>query len=185
MKKIFFFVTILTCLCKQTRESPLVFSCSDGVANFFSYAPLEIIKASTNQVRGAIDISTRTFFFAISVNTFQGFNSGLQQEHFNENYIESDEFPEATFKGKFIEEVDFSQEGSYEVRSKGILELHGVKRERIIKGMLTVKDNTLGVSAQFTVLLEDHNIKVPRVVYQKISPEIEVTLNAILKPNSE
>jgi polyisoprenoid-binding protein YceI len=155
------------------------------VVNFFSYAPLEIIKARSNTVRGAIDISTRTFFFAISVNTFQGFNSGLQQEHFNENYIESDEFPEATFKGKFIEEIDFSQEGAYEVRSKGILELHGVKRERIIKGMLTVKDNTLEVSAQFTVLLEDHNIKVPRVVYQKISPEIEVTMDAILKPNSE
>ncbi len=178
-------LTALFCLIINTAlESPAVYSCKDGQASFFSYAPLEIIRAKSNHMRGAIDISTRTFVFAVSVYTFQGFNSGLQQEHFNENYLESEKYPESTFEGKFIEEVDFTKDGTYDVRAKGILDLHGVKRERIIKGTVTVKNNMLEVNAQFTVLLEDHNIKVPRVVYQKISPEIDVTLQALLKPGN-
>ncbi|HYV91737.1 MAG TPA: YceI family protein [Chitinophagales bacterium] len=158
-----------------------IFSCSDGVANFISYAPLEIIRAKSNHLRGAIDVSARTFLFAIRVNTFQGFNSGLQQEHFNENYMEAEKFPEATFRGKFIEEVDLTKDGTYDVRAKGMLGLHGVLQERIINGTIEVKNGAMHIHSQFSILLEDHNITVPRVVYQKISPEMEVTIDATLK----
>ena len=163
-------------------QSPGIFSCTDGNASFLSYAALETIKASSNELRGAIDTKAHSFFFSINVNSFKGFNSELQQEHFNENYLETDKYPVATFQGKLIEDVDLTQNGVYDVRAKGILELHGVKQERIIKGTLEVKDNTIHLHSQFSVLLEDHNIKIPRVVYQKISPEIEVKIDGILKP---
>jgi hypothetical protein len=52
--------------------------------------------------------------------SFQGFNSPLQKEHFNENYVESDKFPEASFKGKIIEDQDLTVDGTYELRAKGI-----------------------------------------------------------------
>ena len=176
------FLTASLIISLSAKEPATIFSCSDGVANFISYAPLEIIKAKSSKVRGAIDVSARTFLFAIRVNTFQGFNSGLQQEHFTENFLETDRFPEATFRGKFVEEVDLNKDGKYDVRAKGILNLHGIKQERIIKGTIEVKNQTIHVHSNFSVLLEDHNIKIPRVLYQKISPEIEVNIDALLKP---
>lgn len=176
------FLTASLIISLSVKDPATIFSCSDGAASFISYAPLEIIKAKSNKVRGAVDVSARTFLFVIRVNTFQGFNSGLQQEHFTENFLETDKFPEATFRGKFIEEVDLTKDGKYDVRAKGILDLHGIKQERIIKGTIEVKNQTIHVHSQFSVLLEDHNIKIPRVLYQKISPEIEVNIDALLKP---
>jgi polyisoprenoid-binding protein YceI len=181
MTKMIFLAVALT-ISLSAQEPETLFSCNDGEASFISYAPLEIIQAKSSKVRGAIDVNARTFLFAIKVNTFQGFNSGLQQEHFTENFLETDKFPEATFRGKFIEEVDLTKEGKYDVRAKGILNLHGVQQERIIKGIIEVKNQTIHVHSQFSVLLEDHNIKIPRVLYQKISPEIEVNIDALLKP---
>jgi len=57
----------------------------------------------------------------------------LQKEHFNENYLESDKYPEASFKGKIIEDIDLDKDGEYEVRAKGELTIHGIMQERIIK----------------------------------------------------
>ena len=180
MKKIVFTASLIISL--SARATAPIFSCNDGVASFISYAELEIIKARSNQLRGAIDVNARTFLFAIEVNTFKGFNSGLQQEHFAENYMETEKFPDATFRGKFIEEVDLAKDGVYTVRAKGMLRLHGVQQERIINGSIEVKNGIMRVHSQFSVLLEDHNITVPRIVYQKISPEIEVTIDATFKP---
>jgi hypothetical protein len=180
MKKIFLTTCLIISL--SAKSTAPIFSCNDGVASFISYAPLEIIKAKSNQLRGAIDVGARTCLFVIRVNTFQGFNSGLQQEHFNENYMETEKFQEATFRGKLIEEVDLTKEGKYDVRAKGMLQLHGVQQERIINGTIEVKNGTIHLHSQFSILLEDHNITVPRIVYQKISPEMEVTIDATLRP---
>jgi polyisoprenoid-binding protein YceI len=164
---------------------PTVYSCDNGHARFISYAPLETIEAKSNELKGALDPVNRTFLFTLNVNSFRGFNSGLQQEHFNENYLEAAKYPKATFKGKFIENIDFTQDGGYEVRAKGILSLHGVEQERILKGTLDIGGEEIKIKSQFTILLEDHNIKIPRVVYQKIAPEITVTIEAMLKPMKE
>jgi polyisoprenoid-binding protein YceI len=163
----------------QVRE---IYSCDNGEASFVSYAPLEVIKGTSKEMRGAVNTVSRTFLFSLNVNSLHGFNSGLQREHFNENYLETAKYPRATFEGKFVEDINFKEDGIHEVRAKGILELHGVKQERILKGTIRVDGNEINIHSKFTVLLEDHNIKIPRVVYQKISPEIDVTINATLKP---
>lgn len=177
-----FLVTASLIFSLSAKATAPILSCNDGVASFVSYAPLEVIKAKSNHLRGAIDVGARTCLFAIRVNTFQGFNSGLQQEHFNENYLESEKFPEASFRGKLIEEVDLSKDGTYTIRAKGMLSLHGVQQERIINGTIEVKNGIIHVHSEFSILLEDHNITVPRVVHQKISPEMEVTIDALLRP---
>lgn len=159
----------------------VIYSCSNGYIGFTSNAPLEIIKAESNSLRGAVDLTARTFLFTMDVNTFAGFNSALQREHFNENYLETVRYPEASFKGKIIEDLDLSIPGTYEVRAKGILQVHGIDQERIIRCRVEVQDRLLAVNAAFSVLLEDHNIKIPRVVHQKISPEIQVLIQAELK----
>jgi polyisoprenoid-binding protein YceI len=146
--------------------------------DFTSNAQLELIKAASNTVRGLIDPATNQFAFTIDVNSFHGFNSTLQREHFNEKYLESEKYPKATFSGKIIEQVDFLSDGAYDVRAKGDLDIHGVKQTRIIKGKISIKNGTLKINATFDVPLSDHNISIPTVVSQKIATQINVQFEA-------
>lgn len=157
-----------------------VFTCENGKVGFKSNAPLEVIQAKSNKLRGAIDTAKQTFAWTVEIKTFEGFNSPLQREHFNENYMESKKYPKASFSGKIIESVDFQKEGTYSVRAKGKLNIHGVEQERIIKSRLEIKGKMIRVQAEFTVPLTDHNITIPKVVYQKIAEEIAVTVDAEL-----
>jgi YceI-like domain len=143
-----------------------------------SEASLELINASSEKLKGALDPVARSFAFSIDMSSFDGFNSPLQKEHFNENYIESKKFPKATFTGRIIEDDDFTKDGTYTLRAKGKFSVHGVERERIIKGDLVVKKGIIQLKSNFTVLLADHNIKIPRIVYEKLASEIKVTINA-------
>lgn len=154
----------------------------NGVISFRSEAPLELIRASSNQLYGVLDNRKRNFSFKIPIRTFQGFNSPLQKEHFNENYMETEKFPEASFKGKIIEDYDLSRDGTYEVRAKGLLNIHGISQERIIKSNVVVKNNKINVTSNFTVLLSDHNIPIPIVVYKKLANEIKVEARITFEP---
>jgi polyisoprenoid-binding protein YceI len=156
-----------------------------GKAGIVSDAPLEVIKAESAEMNGAINLADRSFAFTIDNKSFKGFNSSLQQEHFYENYMEVQDYPVSSFKGKIIEEIDPSSSKDQVVRAKGILNIHGVEQERIIKGTVKITDKKLQLEAGFTVLLEDHQIKIPRVVYQKIAETIDVSISAELNLKSE
>lgn len=149
---------------------------SSGEIQFLSDAPLELITASSKEVQGIIDIKQRTFAFAVFINSFEGFNSPLQQQHFNENYLESDRFPKAIFKGRIIEKIDLQSEGTFIIRAKGMLNVHGIEQERIIKSSITIRDGKLQLESDFSVPLSDHNITIPRIVNQKIAEEIQVSI---------
>ncbi|RYZ56501.1 MAG: YceI family protein [Sphingobacteriales bacterium] len=157
-----------------------VYEVSSGSIRFHSEAPKELISATSERLRGVIDIKNKTFAFRIGIGTFMGFNSPLQREHFNENYMESSIFPEASFSGKIIEDVDLSRDGEVTVRAKGKLRIHGQEQERIIKSVISVKDGKVALRSDFIVSLADHDIKIPRIVYEKLAPQIEVSVNAAL-----
>jgi len=165
------------------QGSPVVFTCKDGQVSFLSDAPLEMIKASSKNLSGAINISDRSFSFLVPTKTFEGFNSSLQRTHFNEDYMESDIYPNTTFKGKIIEEVDLSQPGTYQIRAKGKMNIHGLENDRIIKCNLVVGDKKITVKATFTVFIEDHAISIPSIVNQKIAEEIKLDVSLILLPS--
>jgi polyisoprenoid-binding protein YceI len=154
------------------------FEVAGGYIHFTSDAPLELIEARSDQLKGLIDPEKNTFAFSVPMSSFEGFNSPLQKEHFNENYLESPKYPKATFAGKIIEDIDYSQDGEYTIRAKGRMNIHGVERERIIRSRLRIEDGKWTVSSEFTVLLQEHNITIPRIVYQKIAEEIKVVLEA-------
>lgn len=156
------------------------FKIEEGSINFKSDAPLELIEASSTKLRGLINPKDNSFAFAVKMNSFQGFNSPLQREHFNENYMESNQYPEATFSGRIIENVDLGRPGTYTIRAKGKLKIHGIEQERIIKCEVVSTDSGLQVSSSFTVFLEEHNISIPKIVYQKIAEEIQVRIQATL-----
>jgi len=143
---------------------------------FVSKAPLERIEAINRSLRGVLQPSTRSFAFTLPVNSFEGFNSDIQRTHFLENYMEQKKYPNATFSGKIIEEVPFDTPGTYSVRAKGNLVIHGVTRERIIRGTLTVTEKETVVTAEFPVPLSDHGITIPKIVSQKISEDVAVTV---------
>ena len=164
------------------RLVPNLFHATEGKISFRSEAPLELIKASSNSLVGIIDTVKKTFSFKVGINSFEGFNSKTQREHFNENYMQTDKYPDASFKGKIIEDLDFSKEGTISVRAKGMFNIHGVEKERIIKSDLTIKNNIITLRSNFTVLLSDHNIPIPKVVYQKLANEIKVEVNTTLQP---
>ena len=126
-----------------------LFETKKSLVSFVSDAPLELIKASSKELRGFLDPEKRTFAFIIPSKSFEGFNSPLQQVHFSENYIEASKYPEASFKGKIIEQVDLSTDGEYQVRAKGALNIHGVEQERIIRVKIKLNKGVLNASSDF------------------------------------
>jgi hypothetical protein len=149
-----------------------------GNISFKSEAPLELIQAKSTELKGLILSTDLTYAFTVNNSSFKGFNSALQEEHFNENYMESNKFPRSTFKGKIVDPIDFSKDGKYEVRAKGKLQIHGIEKDRIIKSVVEVKGNMLIIASKFTVLLEDYDISIPKVVHQKIAEEINIEVKA-------
>jgi hypothetical protein len=134
-----------------------IYEVRTGDIHFFSEAPKELISASSKQIKGALDTKKKTFAFRIDISSFVGFNNALQRGHFNENYMESNLYPTATYKGKIIEDVEFNKDGVYTIRTKGKLNIHGVEQERIIKVLLTIKKGKMAFVSNFTVMLTDHN----------------------------
>lgn len=154
-----------------------VYTTLDGQVSFISEAPLEIIKASSDQLQGVLDLDNKTFAFRIYIKSFNGFNSPLQKEHFYENYMEVSEFPLATFKGKILENIEKDRS---KYRAKGMLEIHGVSVERIVEISLEINEDAADFYATLAVPLVDHEINLPRIVYQKIAEEILVTVSGSL-----
>ncbi len=169
-------VALFFLLPKFGSSQGLLYYSSTGKVDFTSDAPLELIKASSGVLTGALKTSDRSFAFTVLVKSFEGFNSSLQRTHFNENYLESDKFPKITFEGKVIEDVDLQKDGTYNVRGKGKFTVHGVSQERIIPCKLVISNGKVSISSSYTVFLDDHNIKIPAVVNQKIAEEIAVNI---------
>jgi polyisoprenoid-binding protein YceI len=159
-----------------------IYKMKSGSVSFVSEAPLELIKASSQKLDGIINIGDNKFVFTLPISSFDGFNSGLQKEHFNENYMESSKFPNATFTGVILENINFKTNGEYDVTAKGKLKIHGVEKERTIKSKLIIKNAQLIVTSTFQVPLADHDIKIPKVVNQKIASVINVSIEANFAP---
>ncbi len=165
---------------QQTVLQAQMLRCERGSVVFRSEAPLEVIRAESYQLRGVIDTLSRTFAWRVRMRSFEGFNSPLQREHFNEDYMESEKYPEATFVGYIIEPVEWYKNGVREVRAKGKFAVHGVEQERIIRTVLDIKGGRVCIKSAFSVLLADHRIAIPRAVFQKIAEEIQVTVEGEL-----
>ncbi|MGZ4033275.1 MAG: YceI family protein [Bacteroidia bacterium] len=151
-----------------------VFVSTSGIVKFVSKAPAETIKAESKKLSGILDADKRTFAVSIPVNSFEGFNGPLQKEHFSEDYLESDKIPKAVFKGKIIEEVNLALPGTYTVRAKGTMNIHGVDKEMIIKSKIISGAGQITVESLFTITLKDFKINIPKIVNQKIAEEIAI-----------
>ncbi|MEP7109557.1 MAG: YceI family protein [Ferruginibacter sp.] len=183
MKKII--LVISTMILIHTSFAQNRYFTKAGAVSFKAGTALEEIDGINKSATCIFDGTSGQIEFALLVKGFE-FKRSLMQEHFNENYLESNKFPKSTFKGKIsnIDKVNFQKDGNYIVNVKGILEIHGIKNEIETTGSFKVSGETVLSTAEFTIVLEDYKIDIPGVVKDKISKtaNIKVTCsNTVLK----
>jgi len=155
----------------------------NGHIKFYSETPMETIEAHNRQVNSALDIATGDFVFKVLIKSFE-FEKALMQEHFNENYLESDKFPDATFTGKItnLSSIDFAKEGKYEAEVEGFLKIHGETKKVNEKGTFEVSGGKIFGKADFMVHIADYKVKIPSTVINNIAEDVEVTVDIGLEP---
>ncbi len=143
--------------------------------------PVEDIDPVHNEVAGVLDASSGNVVFEVLIKGFK-FDKALMQEHFNENYMESDRYPKAVFKGKIADpgKINFTKNGHYMIQVTGALSIHGVTKNVSIPASVNVDGENLKVQAAFKVKPEDYNIKIPALVRNKVAKEVNVALTGLL-----
>ena len=166
VRQIINLVLLLSCFSVNAQK----YLAKDGVISFFSEAPMEDITAINNKVSAVYDKDTKQLVFQLDIKDFI-FPKALMQEHFNENYLESDLYPRSTFTGEVI-----SQDLQKAI-VEGDLKIHGKTNKIKVSGILKKGNNTVNISAKFIVKLEDYDVKIPTIVMYKIAEEIDVEVN--------
>lgn len=152
-----------------------------GIISFFSKAPLEDIDATNKKATIVLKTTTNEIQFGVAMLSFK-FPKPLMEEHFNENYVESEKYPTATFKGKISETIDYSKDGEYKVTVKGTMDMHGVAKEIEVPGTLSIKGTNIMINANFKIKVADYKIKVPSMYVQNIAEEVDVKVIGTLEP---
>ncbi|HUB60530.1 MAG TPA: YceI family protein [Puia sp.] len=173
--KLIFFVFILAAVQPSGAYAQL-YTTRSGFIGFYSKTALEDIRGENNQVYAVIDAGRKNLAFAALLRGFI-FPKELMQEHFNENYVESDKYPKAIFSGAYTGDVALDKDGVYQVAVKGNLTLHNVTRTIETEATLEVRSGHLLGVAEFKVKPEDFNIGIPAVVRDKIDKEVTVKVN--------
>ena len=149
--------------------------------SFFSKSPLEDIEATNKKAVIVLKTTTNDIQFGVPMVGFK-FPKSLMEEHFNENYVESNKFPTCTFKGKINETIDYTKDGEHKVTAKGTMNLHGVSKEVEAPGTLTIKGKEISIISSFKIKVADYGIKVPSLYVQNIAEVVDVKVNAVLEP---
>lgn len=190
MKKII--VVLAACLSLNTNAQ--IYTAKSGATSigFYSEAPLENIEAQNKGAIIVLKASSNEIQVRVTIQNFK-FKNALMEEHFNENYMETDKKVEvngaatypnryAEFKGKINEAVDYTKDGETKVTVTGKLNLHNVTKDVTMEGTMTKKGNEMIILSKFKIKVADYNIKVPSMYVKNIAEEVEVTINSTLEP---
>jgi len=155
----------------------------NGKISFYSDGEVEKIQATNNQVNAALDTTTGDIVFKVLIKSFE-FEKALMQEHFNDNYLESDLFPNSTFKGKVtnIITMSFNKNATFSAVITGDLTIHGITKNVTEKGTFEIKDGKIIGTSKFNVTLSDYGVKIPSVVSKNIAQTVLVNVNVSLEP---
>ncbi len=180
MKKVILLVTSLLISASSFSQ---IYVAKDKSAQikFFSATPVENIDATNDAITSILNASNDSVVVKVPINAFI-FPKSLMQEHFNENYMESAKYPQAKFRGKINEKIDYTKAGENKVSCTGDLTIHGVTKPTTITGTIKVVDGKLVLDSKFLVKLKDFNIEVPKLVFQNIAEDIQVTMTSTYSP---
>lgn len=141
--------------------------------------PVEEIEAINSEATSFLNTETGDLVFAVLIKSFR-FQKALMEEHFNENYLESNKFPKSDFKGRItnLSEVDFTKDGEYKVNVEGKLTMHGITQSVTSKGVISVKGGEFSAKAKLSIQLADYKIDRPSIVKDKISETATIEVDA-------
>ena len=178
MKKLLVFLCLLLLrvgppACAQGR-----YFTKTGLITFFSSSPIEDIEARNQQVAAVLDLGTGQVAFSVPIKAFV-FKRTLMQEHFNENYLESDKYPKATFAGRFadFDAALLAAAGPHPAQVEGDLTLHGVTHRIATAGTLELKGGQLLAFALFSVAPADYAIEIPLLVRENIAKIVSIRVS--------
>ncbi len=175
MKKIVSIFILSVCFLVSQGQSKL-FS-KNAVVSFYSSTSMENIEASNAKGLIVWEKASGKMEFAVLMKGFV-FKKALMQEHFNENYVESDKYPKAIFKG-LIENsssIDLSKDNTTYAKVSGTLSMHGQTKPVATTAVITVRNGIVSSTVKFNLLLADYKIKIPSVVEDKISKKIDIAV---------
>jgi polyisoprenoid-binding protein YceI len=177
-------IIIAMLLCAAPSFAQLFFA-NDGKIKFDATAPAspDKIEGTTNSATCLLDLATGDLAWQVLVKGFK-FEKALMQEHFNENYLESDKYPKATFSGKItnMAELNLKKDGTYKANVTGKMKIHGVEKEHTAQGTVTVGGGKITLNSEFDIKLADYDIKIPMVVSANIAKTAKVSVSATLSP---
>jgi hypothetical protein len=158
-----------------------IYTTDSSMISFFSSTPVEDIEAINNASTSLLNVPKKDIVFRVPISAFQ-FEKPLMQEHFNENYMDTEKYPYATFKGKLSDSLDLKKDTLYHMSATGMMNIHGVDRAETYKGTIETKEGKAFLKCEFKVPLKDYKIKVPKVVFANIAEEIDVKVYFEYKP---
>lgn len=153
----------------------------DGFIEFTSKTSIETIEAKNHQVLGILDLAKHQVAFTVLIKGFL-FEKQLMQDHFNEDVMESDQYPKAKFEGSFSSTVNLQASGKQSVPISGNMTIHGITKPISIVAVITPENGKLTTSASFQLKPADFNLKVIGVLKNNIAKIIQVTVKAGLQP---
>ncbi len=178
MKKCLMGILFLLCAFPALTQ---IYTCRNADITFFSSAPIEDIKGESSNALSALNVDTKEMYFKVPIRSFN-FHSSLMQEHFNEDYMESDKFPYAEFKGKIIDNIDLTKPGTYKVTVEGNLTIHNVSKPYTTEGSVDVKPEAITTHALFNIKPDGHGVKIPTLLTKNLAENVQVTVDAIYHP---
>lgn len=182
MKNIFFLTLSFLMFSFISRAQDKYYT-KNAKINFFSETPLEDIEAKNSSSVSVLDSKSGSLQFSVLIKGFE-FKNEEMQEHFNEDYMESDKFPKAEFKGQLVNNasVNYKKPGTYNVQVKGLMTIHGITKEVQTGGTLKVDNDNIKANSVFNIALADYGIKISKLVSDKIAKTIKITVDAKLDP---
>lgn len=166
----------ILCLALSFTLKAQIIECKDGSLRLVGTAPKETIVAESKTLKGKFDLEGKEFNFRQNLNNFAFSQGSLQKKDAEEVYWETHKYPNATLKGKIINEVDLTKDGSYDLTGVGTFSIHGVERELKFPVKLTMDKGKAAINCKFEIYLSDHDIRIPRLVALKVAEAFEVNV---------
>lgn len=179
MKTFFTTLVLFICFLSFSQEKYITRS---GTIHFEASVPsFEEVDAKNSNVSGVLNASTGEFAALALMKGFR-FKVALMEEHFNENYVDSDTYPKAVFKGT-IENFDRNALSSAATTysMNGSLTLHGKTKAITVPVLLKADGDVIHLSSEFILNPGDFDIKIPKIVRKKIAEQVEVVVQFALK----
>lgn len=174
-----YFIVILFLILTFQSAKAQTYQAKEIYIHFFSPAPIADIEAISNSATASLDLAKKEVEISMNVASFK-FKKALMQTHFNEKYIESDKYPTAIFKGKFVDNINLNKDGIYPFNVEGRFNIHGVERAKAIPCKIIVKDQKIVFETNFKLLSADFKIKAPDIIYRKVGQEVSIDATGIL-----